>query len=107
MTDTYKKLANVELAAAPATTTIYTVPGATEAIIKHMTVVNSTAGQVTFQLWRDGVADVNLMTAPIFLKFNSFGEWDGTLFMEAGATLVGQASDASAVTITVEGDEVT
>lgn len=107
MTDAYKKLAQVELAADPATTTIYTVPASTQTIIKHMTVVNSTAGQVTFTLWRDGTADVNLVTATVYLKAGAFGEWDGTIFMEAGDTLVGQSDTGSAVTITVEGDEVT
>lgn len=107
MANAYKKLAQVELAADPATTTIYTVPGSTEAIVKHMTAVNSTAGQVSFKLWRDGSADVNLKTAPLFLKVGAFAEWEGTMFMEAGDTLVGQASDASAVSLTVEGDEVT
>lgn len=107
MTDTYKKLAQAELAQDPATTTIYTVSGSTQAIIKHMAVVNSTAGPVTFKLWRDGAADVNLVTATVILKSNAFGEWDGTIFMEAGDTLVGQSDTASAVTITVDGDEVT
>jgi hypothetical protein len=107
MTDAYKKLAQVELAQDPATTTIYTVPGATQTIVKHMTVVNSTGGPVTFKLWRDGVADVNLITVEVILKSGAFGEWDGTIFMEAGDTLVGQSDTASAVTITVDGDEVT
>jgi hypothetical protein len=108
MTNTYKKLAQVELAADPATTTIYTVPGGTEAIVKHMTVVNSTGGRVTFRLWRDGVADVNLITPPgAGLPKGAFWEWTGTMFMEAGATLVGQSDTATAVTVTVDGDEVT
>lgn len=107
MADTFKKLGQAELAQDPSTTTLYTVPASTSAIVKHITAVNSTSGAVTFKLWRDGTADVNLITSTITLKSDAFGEWDGTMTMEAGDTLVGQSDTASAVTITIEGDEVT
>ncbi len=107
MGDVFKKLGQAELAADPATTTLYTVPAATETIVKHMTAVNSTSGAVTFKLWRNGTADVNLITSEIILKSDAFGEWDGTKAMAAGDTLIGQSDTASAVTVTVEGDEVT
>lgn len=107
MTDTYKKLGQAELAQAAGTTTLYTVPGATEAIVKHITVVNSTGGAVTVKLWHDGSADVNLILPETTLDANGHGQWDGTMTMEAGDTLVGQSDTASAVTVTVYGDEVT
>jgi hypothetical protein len=108
MADAYKTLGQVELAQAAATTTIYTVPGSTEGIVKHITVVNTSAGRVTFRLWRGGVADVNLITPPgAGLPKGAFWVWKGTMSMEAGDTLIGQSDTASAVSVTVDGDEVT
>ncbi len=107
MANAYKKLAQVELAQAAATTTIYTVPADTEAIIRHITAVNSTGGAVTVKLWHDGTADVNLILPTTTLLANGHGQWDGALFMEAADTLIGQSDTASAVTVTLYGDEVT
>jgi hypothetical protein len=107
MPDAFKKLAQAELAQAPSTTTLYTVPAGVQAIIKHMKAVNSTAGAVTVKMWHDGTADVNLILPEVTLQAGEWGEWDGTMVMEAGDTLAGQSDSATAVTVTVYGDEVT
>lgn len=108
MADVFKTLGQAELAQAAATTTLYTVPGGKSAIVKHISVVNSTAGRVTFRLWRGGIADVNLITPPgAGMPKGAFWVWKGTMSMEAGDTLIGQSDTASAVTVTVDGDEVT
>ncbi len=106
MADAFKKLAQAELAQAASTTTLYTVPAATEAIIKHIRAVNTTAGAVTVKLWHDGTADVNLILPEVEIEAGAWGEFDGAILMETGDTLVGQSDTATAVTVTVYGDEV-
>lgn len=106
MSDAYKKLAQAQLAASPGTTTLYTVPGSTEAIVSHIRVVNVSGGAVTVKLWHDGTADVNVVLPEVTLEAGEWGEFDGTITMEAADTLVGQSDTATAVTVTVYGDEV-
>lgn len=105
MADAYKKLYQGQLAASVAT--IYTVPAATSAIIKHIAVVNRTGNAVTFQLWRDGTTDAFAFTAVMPLAPNGMADWDGTFAMNTGETLAGAASSAAGITVTIDGDEIT
>lgn len=65
-TETYKVLYQGQLPATP--TTVYTVPGSTQAFIRSITVVNTDgAASHTFQLFRGGTAASNAITANVTL----------------------------------------
>lgn len=105
MADAFKKLYQGQ----PGTsaTTLYTVPASTAVIIKHIRVTNPTASDRTVKLWHDGTADANVILPAATVLAGGWAEFDGTILMEAADTLSGQASAATALTVTVYGDEVT
>lgn len=106
MADAYKTLYRGQLASSVAT--IYTVPGATAAIIKHISVVNNDSTDRTFALYRNGTAAANLFTPPaVTVPAGGSWEWDGTMSLEAAGTIAGVGSVASQLTCIIDGDEVT
>jgi len=100
-----KKLAQVQAAATA--TTIYTVPVGTQTEIHHIRVTNPTATARTIKLWHDGSSDSNVILPAVTIEIGGWGEFDGVIYMEAGDTLVAQASAATALTVTVYGIEHT
>lgn len=102
MTDTYKVLAQAEVATSPGA--LYTVPGSTEAIIKHIDVVCTSAAKL--KLWIGGAADANVILPEVSFATGEFAQWDGTLALEAGQTIQGDSDVATAITVTISGDEV-
>jgi hypothetical protein len=105
MAETYKKLAQDRVGSS--VETVYTVPGGTSAIVKHIRLVNPTAGAATVALWHDGTADVNIILPPVSLGAGEWAEFDGSILMEAADTLHADSDTADAVTITVYGLEIT
>src|SRR2546426_505599 len=106
MADAYKTLYQGQLAATVGT--LYTVPGATAAIIKHISVVNNDSVGRTFVLYRNGTAASNIFTPPALLvPAGGLAEWDGTMALEAAGTIRGIGSVATQLTVTISGDEVT
>ena len=103
MASAYKKLYQGQVPAAA--TLLYTVPSLTQTIIKHMSLVNTSAGAVTIRLWHDGSANGNAILPPVSLGAGEFGEFDGDVVMEAGDTLYAQAGSANAITLTAHGME--
>lgn len=77
-------------------------------VIKHIHVVNKTAGAVTFSLWLGGtggnVAGTELFNAQS-IPANSVYDWYGNLKMLSTDFLVGGASAGTSLTITVEGEQ--
>lgn len=106
MTDTFKKLAQAQVAASPSTTTLYTVPASTQTVVRHIRMVNTTGTDRTLKLWHDGTNNVNVILPPTTIKAGGWAEFDGTLTFEASDTLISQASAGSAITVTVYGLEV-
>lgn len=106
MADSYKTLYRGQLAASVAT--IYTVPGATSAIIKHISVVNNDSVDRTFSLYRNGTAAANIFSPSTAVNVPAGGsvEWDGTMALETGGTIAGVASAASMLTCVIDGDEI-
>jgi hypothetical protein len=105
MTDTFKKLYQGQ----PGTsaTTLYTVPGSTTAIVKHISIVNTASGSThTIRLWHDGTANSNLILPVVTMASGGFATFDGTILMEASDTLSAQADAGTVLTVTVYGDEV-
>ena len=105
MADAFKKLAQVVLGTTPST--LYTVPGATEAIVKHIRMVNTSGSDTTVKLWHDGSADGNVILPAVTVKAGGWAEFDGALLMEAADTLQGEAGAVTSITVTAYGDEVT
>jgi uncharacterized membrane protein YuzA (DUF378 family) len=76
-------------------------------IIKHIHVVNKTAGAVTFSLWIGGTTG-NVAGTEFFnvqsVGANAVYDWYGNLKMLSTDFLVGGASAATSLTIVIEGE---
>ncbi|KKK61421.1 hypothetical protein LCGC14_3014510, partial [marine sediment metagenome] len=103
MAEAYKILGQGELPAAAAA--LYTVPGATEAIIKHIKLINQTAGALTITLWIDGTTDPFLwMPSTTEIPANGSIEFSGSLSLEAAAVINGAtAGGANDITYIISG----
>jgi hypothetical protein len=106
MADAFKKLAQTEVAGFPSTSTLYTVPASTETVIRHIRIVNTSVSDRTIKLWHDGTANSNVILPATTVKAGGWTEFDGTITMETGDTLVGQASAGASLTLTAYGLEV-
>jgi len=78
-------------------------------VIKHIHIVNKTAGAVTFSLWL-GATGANAAGTEIIgtgrsIAANSAFDWYGNLKMTSTDFLVGGASAATSLTITGEGEQ--
>jgi hypothetical protein len=105
MAEAFKKLYQGQVPSSA--TTLYTVPGSTQAIIKHIRVVNPTGTARTIRLWHDGTADSNAILPPVSIGAGEWAEFDGAILAEAADTISGQAAAASAITVTIYGLEIT
>lgn len=104
MPDTYKVLYQGQLSTASGV--IYTVPSGTQAIVKTMRIVNTSASSATIKLWQGGSADSNVILPSTSIDAGGFAEFEGTITMAASTTLVAQAGAATSITLTVYGLEV-
>jgi hypothetical protein len=104
MSENFKKLAQAQLGVGAST--LYTVPGATQAVIKHMRVANPTGSTVSFKLWHDGTTDSFIIVPSADILAGGWAEFDGNILMETADTLSGLASIATSLTITVYGLEI-
>lgn len=77
-------------------------------IVKHIHIANKTAGAVTFTIYLGAtggnVAGTELFTA-VSIPANSVYDWYGNLKMLSTDFLVGGASAATSLTITVMGEQ--
>lgn len=78
-------------------------------VIKHIHIVNKTAGAVTFSLWL-GATGANAAGTEIIgtgrsIPANSAFDWYGNLKMTSTDFLVGGASAATSLTILGEGEQ--
>lgn len=105
MADTYKRIYQGELSTSSGV--IYTVPSGTQAIIKSMRIVNTSASETTIKLWNGGSSNANVVLPPVTIDAGGFAEFDGTLTMTSGDTLVAQAGANTALTMTIYGLEIT
>ena len=106
MAEAYKILAQGELPVAVGV--LYTVPGATEAIVKHIRLVNQTAGILTVTMWIDGNTDAELwVPSTTEIPANGSMEWDGSMSLEAAVTIRGAtAGGANDITYLITGLEI-
>lgn len=108
MAGTIKRLAGPVALSSTYTTNVYN--NATSTImttIRHIHVANKTAGAVSFRLFL-GATGANAAGTELFYDYsvaaNSTYDWYGALRLDSTDFLVGGASAATSLTITVEGD---
>lgn len=77
------------------------------AVVRHIRIVNKTAGAVTFSLWlgasAGNVAGTEVIGQGKSIAANDFFEWFGTLRFEPADFLVGGTNTATALSIQGEG----
>ena len=106
MTDSYKLLGQGVLAI-NAFTTIYTVPGATQAIIKNVRLINTGVVDGIVQIFRNGTGDAKAASPKLLIPaYHGSAEWDGTDAFATGDTVSASANVAT-MTYELSGDEIT
>ena len=106
MPDVLKRLVG-PAALANSAATVYTVPAATTAILRHLRVVNETAVTATFtaSIGADA-AGKRIFYAQAVGPGDAF-EWTGNIVLAATEVLQAYASAATTLTLTVSGVEST
>lgn len=83
-------------------------PSASYIILRHIRIVNKTAGAVTFSLWigatGGNAAGTEFMGIGLSIAANSYVDWYGALRLDAADFLVGGASAATSLTFQAEGE---
>jgi hypothetical protein len=87
--------------------TLYTTPGSTTTIIRHVRCVNNDSVERTVTLYDGGSAAANVILPATTIPPGGFIELDVFIVLEAAGTLQGKASAASQVTVTAYGVEIT
>jgi len=104
VTDTYKVLSQSQLPNAAAAQ--YTVPGATQAIVRSIVLVNTTAGPITVSLFVNGSGAGNKILDTYSIPANTRVELNAVMTLAATNTIQAVASAAASVTMTVFGLEI-
>lgn len=105
MTDTYKKLYQGQLGTSASA--IYTVPGATEAIISSIVIVNcDNVSTHTVDLFTDGSAEANRILPTTTLEAGERITLNERMTLAAASTINGKADAGSEVTVTIFGLEI-
>lgn len=86
-------------------TTLYTVPSAKRATIKHIRIVNPTGSAATIKLGINGVADADLILPTTSIDAGGSAECDSIYVLDATDTLRAIAGTATAINVTVHGLE--
>ncbi len=77
-------------------------------ILRHIRIVNKTAGAVTFSLWLGATganaAGTEVIGNALSVAANSAFDWYGALVLDVGDFLVGGASAGASLTIEAEGE---
>lgn len=98
---------NVLNPAAAGSGTGYT-PTASYIILRHIRIVNKTAGAVTYSLWIDSTggntAGKEFMGTAKSIAANSAEDWYGMLRLDSADFLVGGASAGTSLTFEAEGE---
>jgi len=105
MTDTFKKLGQQQLSVATPVT-LYTVPGATQAIVRHIRIINTDTVARTITLFDGGSGVGNTILPITTLQPGSVLEMDVFITMAAAGTLLGTAGTANTIVITLYGMEI-
>jgi hypothetical protein len=97
-----KKLVQVQAASTGAA--IFTATTKTEVV--HIRVSNPTGTARTIKLWHDGLTDATNILPAATVAAGGWAEFDGLIYLEAGDTVGAEASAATALTVTIYGEEL-
>jgi len=106
MTDTAKRLAGPD-DIPNSTTTMYTVPGSTKAIIRNIHIANTTTSQASIKMSIGADSAATRILGDLPIPANGTYDWSGFMVLEAGETLRATGGTNNALTVTVSGVEVT
>jgi hypothetical protein len=88
--------------------TIYTVPGSTQTVVKTITLVNATAGALTVNLYlKAGATSRRICPKDLTLGAGEMLETDRDYTLEDGDLIEGDASSATSIDYTISGIEET
>lgn len=95
--------------AQPGTVTgvLYTVPGATDAVVKQIVVANTTASAATITLGINGSTAALAILFEVDVEPNETYTLDTSIPLSAAETINGLQGTGSALTVTISGYEVT
>lgn len=95
--------------AQPGTSTgvLYTVPGATTAVVKQILVANTTAGAATITIGINGTADADVILSEVSIAANETYTLDTSIPLAAAETIDGLQGTSGALTVTIVGYEIT
>lgn len=105
MAESYKRLYQGQLPAVVGA--LYTVPAATQVIIKHVRVINTSGATRSATLYQGAATDANLLLPTLDLDAGEWADFDGTLFADAADVFRGVSDGAAAITVSIHGIEVT
>lgn len=105
MADSAKRLAGPQQLTAAAAT-VYTVPAATQTIVRNVHVSNSTSAPVTFTMSIGTDAAGTRWWQPTTISANGNLVWTGFQVLNAAEVLQAYGSTASALNLTISGVEV-
>jgi hypothetical protein len=97
-----KKLVQVQAASTGAA--IFTATAKTEVV--HIRVSNPTGTARTIKLWHDGLTDATNILPAATVAAGGWAEFDGLIYLEVGDTIGAEASAATALTVTIYGEEL-
>jgi hypothetical protein len=91
--------------------TVYTTPALTTTIIKNIHICNTTSSSATFRLFLGSSGATADQSSAIFYDFpippNSFMQDSGSHILSAAGTIKFSEGTANALTITIDGMEIT
>ena len=105
MADSAKRLLGPTLLTGAATT-LYTVPGATQTIVRHIHVSNNHTAAVTLTLSIGTDAAATRIYDAFSIPPNGALDWAGFMVLEAAEIIQGWGSTASKLAITASGVEI-
>ena len=89
-----------------AATTLYTVPGATTTVVRHIRVSNPDTSSHTLDLYRNGSGDANRLTETITIPAGGSWEDDVYIALAATDTIQGKADASTKITVYIGGAEI-
>lgn len=110
MADTYKRLNTTTTFSSSGGTTIYTVPGATTALVRKIQVLNPGASAGTVKLHHvpngGSASSSNVILPTVTLGVNEHGIDDAPFAMATGDFIVAVGDNTNTITINIYGAEI-
>ena len=105
MTDTFLKLGQ-QILSVTTPVTVYTSPGATQTVIRHIRIVNTDSVARTITLFDGGSGVGNTILPATTVQPGSVLELDVFITMAAAGTLLATASTANTLVVTIYGMQI-